>query len=1112
MELQVEHGLELRAVRLLHSFLPIIAAIYYFVASFVKSIPSSKKRKPAVQQPKRLRLTLGCIMLLVLATYLGDSMVLISASVSKTVVSPPQDSIIFALASSLFWFSTILAYIDSKTLPGYPLYGSWLLYFVFELVLLFLYLRLDFPRTKLSSATAISQAIRLSILVSLPCIIFSSRLCTAKRVGDDEENTPLLRDSANEIQGDGTENPYGSCNSQSASTETAGSQKSKIDPKRNNQGKVDLERKEVNLWAFITNLRAIVPFYWPSRKPKLQLRYLGVGVCMVLQRIMNIVLPLQIGLITNILSKNNGIFPWKELSLFVSLRFLDSSCGLPAITKFLWIPLEEYSYENLSSAAYNQIMTLSSDYHDSKSSMHLYQLVARGQSVNNMVRKLCFTIGPMVIDLALAVSVLYYLFDAYMALDVAAISVLFMWTSSKIFDTQAKKRREFVANMTKEFTHLGETTTNWYTVSYFNRISYEKSRYSSRISDQLASRRQHTLWVHMQESVQSLLLLLGLSIACFMAVYQVIKGTKPIGNFIMLLSYWAQLSGPLQLVASGFGSLAMDMIDMEELLELLEQKPTVTNCANAKPMCLDRGDIEFVDVNFSYDGKRKVLKNVNFKVKAGQTAALVGQTGSGKTTILQMLNRFYDPTSGSVKIGGQDISKATLESLRSNIGVVPQNPALFNDTIMDNIRYARLGATDEEIIEACKDVALHDRILTFTDGYRTKVGERGQKLSGGELQRVAIARAIIKNPKIVLLDEATSSVDSETEAHVQESLNCLRAGRTTFIVAHRLSSVIHADKIMVVEDGQIVEEGNHTDLLNQKGHYYRLWTFQGGCGIPMQRGAEFPIDALDSRGSPLVRDDSDAAAISPEATASSGNWGDQPLDMIHEQVLGPLSQTNPNCSSGVSTRNPISKKIWKPDAPEFVPRAYQASVARALPVTHPQPTSITHNFSNNGHINGETYRPSNVGGKGNGDGDLFSASKENVPPVVNDPELDSMEGGDKGVKSLSTKMTMTLGQGGDRQETAEAISGSVVVLQRDFQRRREMTKSEPTDIGKNTSQTVDGSNPLLDLETAVPPTQHKGQSRATNQRRRRRYHNWSNNENRRQEANKANTRGTGSSS
>lgn len=517
---------------------------------------------------------------------------------------------------------------------------------------------------------------------------------------------------------------------------------------------------------------------------------------------MNIVIPLQIGLITNILSKNDGMqggfylpgfqianvlvgtFPWREISFFIALRLFDSSCGLSAITKFLWVPLEDYSYTNLSSAAYNQIMALSSDYHDSKSCANLWQSVFRGQGVNNMVHMLCFVIGPMVIDLALAVSVLYYIFDAYMALDIAAIAVLFMWSSGKIINTQAKRRRQFVDNKSKEVAHMCETTANWYTVSYFNRISYEESRYASCIKDQLVSRRGYLLWVHMEESVQSLFLLLGLMIACFMAVHQVIKGTKPIGHFIMLLSYWAQLTGPLQLIAAGFGSLAMDMIDMEGFLELLRQKPTITNHVDAKPMRhLASGDIEFTDVTFSYDGKREVLNNVNFKVKAGQTVALVGQTGGGKTTILQMLNRFYDPTSGSVRIDGQDISQVTLESLRANIGVVPQHPALFDDTIMANIRYARLSATDEEIIEACKAVALHDRISTFTDAYNTLVGERGQKLSGGELQRVAIARAIIKNPIIVLLDEATSSMDSETEAHVQGSLNRLRKGRTTFIVA-----------------------------------------------------------------------------------------------------------------------------------------------------------------------------------------------------------------------------------------------------------------------------------------------------------------------------------------
>ncbi|QSS64752.1 heavy metal tolerance protein [Histoplasma capsulatum] len=1052
----MDRGLELQVVKFLHSFFPIIAATYYFVACFVKSIASPLKRKPSAQQPKGLRLTLGCIMLLVLATY------------------------IFALASSLLWFSTILAYIDAQSPPGYPLYGCWILYFLCELALLSLSLRLDHARTKLSVITMISQAIRLCVLFLLPCTIFGSRLCMTKKVGDDEENTPLLRDSVNRFRGDGAENAYGSCNSRSNSI--AEPHVSKLDPELNKEGEEEMKPRELNLWDFMKNLRAIVPFYWPSGKPKLQLLYLCIGICLVFQRIMNIVIPLQIGLITNILSKNDGTFPWREISFFIALRLFDSSCGLSAITKFLWVPLEDYSYTNLSSAAYNQIMALSSDYHDSKSCANLWQSVFRGQGVNNMVHMLCFVIGPMVIDLALAVSVLYYIFDAYMALDIAAIAVLFMWSSGKIINTQAKRRRQFVDNKSKEVAHMCETTANWYTVSYFNRISYEESRYASCIKDQLVSRRGYLLWVHMEESVQSLFLLLGLMIACFMAVHQVIKGTKPIGHFIMLLSYWAQLTGPLQLIAAGFGSLAMDMIDMEGFLELLRQKPTITNHVDAKPMRhLASGDIEFTDVTFSYDGKREVLNNVNFKVKAGQTVALVGQTGGGKTTILQMLNRFYDPTSGSVRIDGQDISQVTLESLRANIGVVPQHPALFDDTIMANIRYARLSATDEEIIEACKAVALHDRISTFTDAYNTLVGERGQKLSGGELQRVAIARAIIKNPIIVLLDEATSSMDSETEAHVQGSLNRLRKGRTTFIVAHRLSSVIHADKIMVVEGGKIVEEGNHRELLNRKGHYYRLCAFQGGFDIPGHHRARFPNDTMDNGENPLFRNDSDPATISPEGTASSGHSADQHIGIIHDGALGHLRQTSTNCASDVSARNPTSKKSWKPDAPD------------------------------------------NIAEETSGDADLLSSSKENVPALARKrphPELSLMEKGDQKAKSLSPRMKTMSGQppmhNGDAelvqgcvwQGTTDVVSDSAVVLPKYAQRRREMTKSEPT----TKSQNVDENTPLIDLETAAPSVPRKGQSTTSNQRRRRRYHNWSNSENRKRGTTKASIRDTGSSS
>lgn len=449
----------------------------------------------------------------------------------------------------------------------------------------------------------------------------------------------------------------------------------------------------------------------------------------------------------------------------------------------MWIPLENFSYQNLSTTAFNHIMSLSCSFHDGKHSGKLWQAVIRGQYVKDAVRTVFFRVAPMVVDLALAVSVLCWVFDIYMAMNVAAIAVLFLWSSSRLVAKQRQKRKEWVTRRSEEFSALCESTGNWRTVSYFNRIPHEQARYSSLVQKQLRSHWSCKLWAHMENSTQSILLTLGLMVACFMATYQVAKGERPIGSFIMLLSYWAQLSAPLQFIASGFGEIARDLVDVEEYLELLREKPTITDRIDAKPLALERGDINFSGVNFSYDGKKGVIHDINFAAQAGRTTALVGQTGGGKSTILKLIFRFYDPIQGVVSIDGQDISGVSLNSLRESIGVVPQDPALFNDTIMNNIRYARPDATDIEIVEACKAVDLHEKFSSLTDGYDTIVGERGVKLSGGEQQRVAIAQAILKDPKIVLLDEATSSVDSETEARVQESLKALTAGRTTLVIA-----------------------------------------------------------------------------------------------------------------------------------------------------------------------------------------------------------------------------------------------------------------------------------------------------------------------------------------
>jgi ABC-type multidrug transport system ATPase subunit len=307
---------------------------------------------------------------------------------------------------------------------------------------------------------------------------------------------------------------------------------------------------------------------------------------------------------------------------------------------------------------------------------------------------------------------------------------------------------------------------------------------------------------------------------------------------------------------------------------------------------LDKGQVDFQHVKFSYDRKKQVINDLSFHVAPGQTVALIGETGGGKSTILKLLFRFYDVAGGGILIDGQDVRDVTLESLRENIGVVPQDPQLFNDTILANIRYARLDATDEEVIEACKAAAVHEKILTLANGYASRVGEHGIALSGGELQRIAIARAILKNPKIILLDEATSSVDSETEAKIQDALRRVCQNRTTFVAAHRLSTIIDADLILVIKDGAILEQGTPSDLLASKGKYYSLWSKEMGI-----------FDAIKKQVDDLTEDRADSS----ESLAK----GKRPASVAR--------------SNGVY--GSYGKKAFRPDAPEFVPNYQRASLA-----------------------------------------------------------------------------------------------------------------------------------------------------------------------------------------
>lgn len=371
------------------------------------------------------------------------------------------------------------------------------------------------------------------------------------------------------------------------------------------------------------------------------------------------------------------------------------------------------------------------------------------------------------------------------------------------------------------------------TVKYFNAEEYEFNRYRGAVSDYQKAEYHVLFSLTLMNTSQNTVFMLGLLIACFIAAYQVSLGQRDVGQFVSLLTYMAQLQGPLNFFGTFYRSIQSALINSERMLELFREQPTVVDKPGAMPLAVCKGDIKFEDVEFAYDTRKPALNGLTFHCEPGTSTALVGESGGGKSTVFRLLFRFYNARNGHIRIDGHDVEDITIDSLRRHIGVVPQDTVLFNETLMYNLKYANQNATDEEVYEACRAASIHDKIMSFPDGYNTKVGERGLRLSGGEKQRVAIARTILKNPRIILLDEATAALDTETEEHIQGALSTLSRGRTMLVIAHRLSTITTADRILVLHEGRVAESGTHEQLLAMKGRYASMWRKQ----IRAQRAA-----------------------------------------------------------------------------------------------------------------------------------------------------------------------------------------------------------------------------------------------------------------------------------
>lgn len=541
-------------------------------------------------------------------------------------------------------------------------------------------------------------------------------------------------------------------------------------------------------WEYLRGYSLFFPYLWPSTSLRLQLTVVICFTIVLLQRLMNLLVPYQIGVVTDRLAgEEDGDgprMPWLEISLLILYKLVQGSSGLlGAARSVLWIPVAQYSYAALSTASFEHVHGLSLEFHLGKRTGEVLSALSKGAAINVFLEQVTFQVLPMLIDLGVAIAYFAIAFDAYYSLTVSVLTFWYLYATIRLAQWRAEARRQMINADREEDAVKSDSMMSYETVKYFGAEDYEFERYRSAVRVYQKAEYKVTLSLQVMNLTQNMIFMLGLLVVSFIAAYQVTTKQRQVGQFVTLITYMAQLQGPLNYFGTFYRSVQSAMISGERLLELFKEQPSVVDELGAAEMPSCEGQIRFENVKFSYDQRKPALEGLTFTCPPGTTTALVGESGGGKSTVFRLLFRFYNFQEGSIQLDGHDVRNVTIKSLRSHIGVVPQDTILFNETLMYNLRYADQNATDEEIYAACRAASIHDKIMTFPDGYQTKVGERGLRLSGGEKQRVAIARTIIKNPRIIMLDEATAALDSETEQNIQEALQKLAEGRTMLVIA-----------------------------------------------------------------------------------------------------------------------------------------------------------------------------------------------------------------------------------------------------------------------------------------------------------------------------------------
>tara|TARA_R110002051_G_scaffold116171_4_gene189359 strand:- start:1760 stop:3616 length:1857 start_codon:yes stop_codon:yes gene_type:complete len=576
-------------------------------------------------------------------------------------------------------------------------------------------------------------------------------------------------------------------------------------------------------------LKKVAPYLWPKDMPWVKRRVVWAMVFLVVSKLISIVIPLLYKDAVDALA-NEGV-PFLALGavgLTVAYGVARAmNVGFQQLRDAVFARVGQRALRMLALETFQHIHKLSMRYHITRKTGGLSRIIERGvKGVDFLLRFLLLSIGPLILELLMIGVILTILFDAWYLLVVAVTIALYVWFTFAVTEWRVKLRRQMNDQDTDANQKAIDSLLNYETVKYFVAESREAGRYDQAMAgyEEAAIKTNYSL--AFLNFGQSLLITCGLVGVMVMAAIGVQKGDLTVGDFVMVNAYMVQITVPLNFLGTVYREIRQALVDMGQMFTLLDQPAEISDKPDAPELQVTGGRVTLDDVRFGYDSDREILKGVSIEAAPGEMVAIVGSTGSGKSTIGRLLFRFYDVQAGALRIDGQDVRDVTQESLHRAIGVVPQDTVLFNDSIGYNIGYGRDGATQDEIEDAARAAQIHDFIARLPLGYDTAVGERGLKLSGGEKQRVGIARTLLKNPPILLLDEATSALDSETEHEIQDALRQASKGRTVLTIAHRLSTVAEADRIVVLEQGSVVEQGTHDDLLARNGRYAQLWQRQ----------------------------------------------------------------------------------------------------------------------------------------------------------------------------------------------------------------------------------------------------------------------------------------------